>query len=241
MREACRGIAEVLDGRHRSFTHEYPCHSPQEQRWFLMTVVGLVGQVEELFVISHSNITQRKLVEQQLEILSRQDPLTGLANRRHFMDFLAAEWSRGLRSQQPVSLVIFDIDNFKAVNDRHGHVIGDVCLKAMAGLIGQSARRPGDLAVRWGGEEFILILGQTGLQEAAGMAERIVRMAAGLQASAFGPCTLSAGVSAALPGEFPAERLIQAADSALYQAKRTGKNRVVVHPGFERSAAPVPG
>lgn len=223
------GLTAVMGGQQSTFSHEYPCHSPTEKRWFLMNVVGLTGSSDELFVIIHSNITQRKLAEQQIELLSLLDPLTGLANRRHLMQFLPAEWQRNRRDQTPISLILLDIDDFKKINDQHGHVVGDECLKHIAGLVARSARRPSDLAVRWGGEEFMLVLGNTVADKALAMANELVMNAPNNLSPDRVRCTISLGVSTALPRDEKFESLIQQADAALYQAKAAGKNQVHCH------------
>ncbi|MBV5293530.1 MAG: diguanylate cyclase [Curvibacter lanceolatus] len=220
------GLAGVIHGHRQDFSYEYPCDSPDEKRWFLMNVVGLTGHSKDLFVIIHSNISQRKLAEQQVERLSLLDPLTGLANRRHFMQFLTAEWQRNRREGTPVSLILLDIDDFKHINDQHGHGVGDECLKQIASLVGRCARRPSDLAVRWGGEEFMLVLGNTSVETALTMANELLAAVRRLESPVHGHCTISIGVSSAVPTEDGFEALIQQADSALYQAKKAGKNQV---------------
>ena len=171
--EIYEGILSVIEGKCPVFKHEYPCHSPTEKRWFMMTITGLTGDQKEFFVITHSNITLRKLAEEKVESLAQLDPLTGLSNRRHFESHLEIEWHRSRREQTPISFVMVDIDHFKAINDHHGHAIGDACLNAVAQVVKNHARRATDLAVRWGGEEFILILANTNLQSALEIANQI--------------------------------------------------------------------
>lgn len=221
------GLAAVIGGHQASFSHEYPCHSPDEKRWFLMNVVGLTGYTDELFVIIHSDITQRKLAEQQVERLSLLDPLTGLANRRHLMQFLPSEWQRSRREETPISLILMDIDDFKKINDQHGHVAGDECLKQIAELVQRCARRPGDLAVRWGGEEFMLVLGHTDSDTALAIATELLLTVRRTESAKHFRRTISLGVSTARPSGDDYEDLIQQADSALYQAKKAGKNQVL--------------
>jgi len=227
VQEIYAGLAAVVNGQQLGFSYEYPCHSPNEKRWFLMNVVGLTGHAHELFVIIHSNITQRKLAEQQVELLSLRDPLTGLANRRHFMQFLPSEWQRNWRDGTPISLILLDIDDFKQINDQHGHVAGDACLQQIAQRVGQSARRPSDLAVRWGGEEFILVMGNTSAEAAMAIGHDLLRAARQVPSPGGTPCTVSIGVSSALPDTGDCDALIQQADAALYQAKKSGKDRVL--------------
>jgi diguanylate cyclase (GGDEF)-like protein len=226
--EIYEGISAVVSGQAKSFFHEYPCHSPIERRWFMMNIVGMVGYENEIFVITHSNITQRKLIEEQVELLSLIDPLTGLSNRRHFENFLLSEWHRNQREQTSISLIMIDIDYFKALNDNYGHLIGDKCLKAVASIISQFARRPSDLAVRWGGEEFILVMGNTTSESVFEIASQIRLAVEMLNSSEFGRCTVSAGVSSIIPDDEDHYRLIKEADAALYMAKESGRNKLAV-------------
>ena len=186
------------------------------------------------------DITERKNVEAQLqrsreelERLSRQDGLTGLANRRFFDDILRGEFLRSTRDRSPLALVIGDADCFKSYNDRHGHLQGDECLRRIAAQFSAVCRRPADLAARYGGEEFALVLPDTSLESAATMAEALRRAVEGLaiphEASTVGNrVTVSLGVAAFVPrhGEAP-ELLVERADRALYEAKQQGRNRCV--------------
>lgn len=172
------------------------------------------------------NKTKRKL-----EKISLTDALTGLANRRHFDLFLEQEWSRALRQNQPISMVMLDIDYFKAFNDAYGHPHGDQCLQQVAQALQQVVRRPTDLAARYGGEEFALVLPDT--QKAAAVAEacRLAIQALGIvhEFSDVAPViTISAGVCSLTPTrEMSPALLIQQADEALYKAKEAGRNQVL--------------
>ncbi|MFH1092461.1 MAG: diguanylate cyclase [Pseudomonadota bacterium] len=168
------------------------------------------------------------------QLFSRLDPLTGLANRRHFNELLETEWNRNLRHQRPVSIIMADVDFFKAYNDRYGHRAGDDCLMSIAGVLKGIARRPGDVAARYGGEEFVLLLAETDREEAAKMAENMRQSVEKLGLShkrspIQDVVTVSFGVAARSPerGSLPA-MLVQEADEALYLAKQEGRNRVVV-------------
>jgi diguanylate cyclase (GGDEF)-like protein len=168
-----------------------------------------------------------------LERMSRQDWLTELANRRYFDTFLVEEMARARRSKHEMCLALCDVDFFKAYNDRYGHQAGDECLKHVARALESACRRPADLAARYGGEEFALVLPETSLAGAAQVAESVRRAVAQLQVphdqSQIAPhVTLSVGVAGLLPGmDADPERLVAAADQALYQAKKLGRNRVV--------------
>jgi len=220
------GMVSVIEGKNSLFKHEYPCHSPTEKRWFMMTIAALKGYGNELFVITHSNITLRKLAELKVESLAQRDPLTGLSNRRHFENHLDIEWHRSRRERTPISFIMIDIDHFKSINDKYGHFIGDMCLKAVATVVGSSARRASDLAVRWGGEEFVLILANTNRQAAIEIANQIRMSVEQLKSPDFGNCTVSAGLSSAIPEGDDYGGIMKLADKALYMAKETGRNKV---------------
>jgi diguanylate cyclase (GGDEF)-like protein/PAS domain S-box-containing protein len=189
------------------------------------------------------DITARKKVEtelqrsrEELERLSRQDGLTGLANRRSFDDILRREFLRAVRERSPMAIVIGDADYFKNYNDRHGHVQGDECLRRIAAEFAAVCRRPADLAARYGGEEFALVLPDTGPEAAASIAEAlrraVERLAIPHAASEVGPhVTVSLGIACLVPrhGDSP-ELLVESADRALYAAKQQGRNRCVASP-----------
>jgi diguanylate cyclase (GGDEF)-like protein len=183
----------------------------------------LAGQAAQ----SIENVDLHHRIERQ----AVTDALTGLANRRHFEERLAAEVERARRfPDQPLALVLLDIDDFKQVNDRLGHVAGDDVLRAVARAMEQG-RRDVDLAARFGGEELALILPGAGLDGALRAAERVRTAIAALDLPLAGPdggplhVTVSLGVAAFGLGAHDAEGLLEAADAALYRAKRAGKNR----------------
>ncbi|MAF83856.1 MAG: diguanylate cyclase [Chromatiales bacterium] len=167
-----------------------------------------------------------------LERLSREDSLTGLANRRWFAQFLAQAWRTALRKKQAISILIMDIDDFKAYNDNYGHQKGDECLKLVAQAIHKSVGRASDLVSRYGGEEFVVVLGETPLEGALKIAEQIRAAVEALgivhKDAKFHPyVTLSIGVTSSLPShDTQPETVLIAADRAMYNAKHEGKNRV---------------
>lgn len=154
----------------------------------------------------------------------RTDPLTGVSNRRAMDDSLESLFALKHRYDQTFSIVIFDIDHFKKINDERGHLAGDEVLQQVARLLDDAARET-DIVTRYGGEEFVILMPQTDLRGACTFSERVrlqVHKALGL--------TLSGGVATALDGETP-ERLLERADAALYHAKTTGRNRNSLHNG----------
>lgn len=170
---------------------------------------------------------------EKLTELSSTDPLTGLFNRRHFMHSLAVEVDRTIRYEQPLSFAIFDVDHFKRLNDTYGHQTGDDVLRGFGTLL-KSAIRTTDVAGRYGGEEFCVILPQTA---SVGAEEFANRFRTALEEKTFRSqgqelrITLSGGVaSCPSPLVHSGEDLIRLADEALYRAKSSGRNRIVAAP-----------
>lgn len=166
--------------------------------------------------------------------ISVMDSLTGIANRRQFDESLSREWNRARRSRIPLSLILCDIDHFKDYNDCYGHQQGDRCLIKVAHVIQDYARRAGDVAVRYGGEEFALILPETNLDNATEIANQIRDDIAALrilhytsETSDF--ITVSFGVATVMPeaDDETSHVLVSMADKALYEAKQSGRNQVI--------------
>lgn len=179
--------------------------------------------------------SQQKLQESNLELqrLSNTDGLTGIANRRYFDQYLAAEWRRARREKDPLSLLLVDVDNFKLYNDSFGHIPGDEVLRRVAATLEAGCRRPADLVARFGGEEFALILPATTAGGARMIAEKLRRAVEALAmphapASPIGWITISGGVATVVPAEQDQpSSLVGSADLALYRAKHGGKNRIM--------------
>jgi diguanylate cyclase (GGDEF)-like protein len=167
-----------------------------------------------------------------LHKISTTDPLTGAANRRQFDDALDLEWRRALRGRTPLSLMMIDIDSFKAYNDTYGHQAGDECLRRVAAGLQSRFHRAGDLVARYGGEEFTVLLAGVDRDQAASLAESLRESveASGIEhrTSATGDkVTVSVGVATIVPArDSDSEVLVRAADEALYAAKNAGRNRV---------------
>ncbi len=209
---------------------------------------GKVGVFLELFrqkeaLIEKTRELDKRLIEleqlrrqlektnDQLRQLSAIDSLTGLLNRRRFDEILVEEWQRGARDRKSLSLLIIDIDHFKAYNDTYGHLQGDEALKKVANVLARTIRRPVDKVARYGGEEFVVILPDTeregSWQVAEKMRRAILTLAVEHSASPTDQLlTISVGIATVIPllGK-PAVNLVAQADSALYEAKEAGRNR----------------
>ncbi len=185
-------------------------------------------------------IQQARLYQQleranfELQRLATVDGLTQIANRRRFDEYLENEWQRMMREQLPLSLILCDIDCFKAYNDTYGHQAGDDCLRQIAHIIQTAAKRAIDLPARYGGEEFAVILPNTEQGGAIQVAHDIQVGIKGLKAThvhskVMSIVTVSLGVVTTIPSlEDSPEKLITAADKALYQAKAEGRDRYCV-------------
>lgn len=179
--------------------------------------------------------TQRKLIQAnaELERLAVHDGLTGLVNRRHFHQVAEADLNRAERSGRPLSVLLLDLDHFKTVNDTHGHAAGDVVLKAVADAWRDQLRAQDHLA-RLGGEEFAILLPDTTSHQAQILGERLLRVTRQLKPewnNVVLSITVSIGVASRLPGRpIDLPTLLMAGDTALYAAKREGRNRMVVAP-----------
>ncbi len=214
---------------------------------FLMVglVIGLYGlRVQvlknrrgELEKLVHRRTLDLQTANRALRELAAVDGLTRLANHRSFQSRLQAEWRRAARGARPLSLILIDIDFFKKFNDTYGHLAGDRCLKAVAHALKQLVRREGELLARFGGEEFVALLPDVGLEEATQLAEnaRLEIEALGIQhaaSSISSVVTVSAGVACQVPTpDRHPDLLFDAADRAMYQAKAEGRNRVAVQEG----------
>ncbi len=180
----------------------------------------------------YRDITEHKQNEKILEELSMTDGLTGIANRYRFDAILEREWRRTMRSQSPLSLILIDIDFFKAFNDSYGHLAGDDCLRRVAQSLRRAGKRPSDLVARYGGEEFVFLLPDTDAAGAAAVAYEIKKNMDNLSiphpySAVADHVTLSMGIATLIPakGESSSD-LVRLADDLLYKAKANGRNQV---------------
>jgi diguanylate cyclase (GGDEF)-like protein len=184
-------------------------------------------QVQESLNDSERNL---RLLNSKLHEQSLIDPLTQIANRRRFEQVLEVEWNRALRSGWPISVVMLDIDHFKSLNDRYGHLRGDECLTAVAQMLRRDLRRGGELLARYGGEEFVAVLPNVDTEgamlTAEAMRNRVHQIGIENHGSPIGRLTVSVGVCSVVPtAGLTREGLVDAADTALYRAKSAGRNR----------------
>lgn len=172
------------------------------------------------------DITQRKMAEERVRTMAITDGLTGITNRQEFSRLLEHEIERSARYHTPFSLIMYDLDHFKQVNDRFGHNAGDDVLNTVTSLVNDNIRSI-DIHGRWGGEEFMVILPQTGLDAAREVAEKLRRVIAAHRFDQIGTVTASFGVVELVPRD-NSKLLAQRVDEALYRAKSRGRNRVEV-------------
>jgi len=210
--------------------------------FYLLHLIKAELAIHHALQHARDHLTEQR---QQLEKLALEDELTGLANRRHFMAHLQNELLRAIRSRLPISLLMLDVDWFKQYNDLYGHSGGDHCLREVARVLRTGQNRAGDLAARYGGEEFCVLLPAADAKGALQVAERIraslEEHAITHAGSPLGVLTISIGVYSLFPvvggAAKAAETLLQCSDHALYQAKREGRNKVVVYGQAETSKA----
>jgi diguanylate cyclase (GGDEF)-like protein len=190
----------------------------------------LTGRLEAELALSRQELTHRAQVEAELRRWATTDSLTGMANRRHFLDLAEREMQRARRYDRPMTVAIFDVDLFKRINDGFGHAIGDDVLRAIA-TAAAGILRESDLAGRLGGEEFGVMLPETDLTGAIDLAERLRAAVAATCIQANGnplSATISIGVAALEEGDASIDALFARADAALYRAKDSGRNRIAV-------------
>ncbi len=208
------------------------------QRWRLLNQklldvehnarIQLEQKVHERTSQLRSTMQELEKANRQLEVLSLNDALTGLHNRRHMDDLLPELCAEARRTGQPLTLALLDADYFKSINDRWGHDFGDACLKHIASVLSQHVKRPRDVAIRFGGEEFALLLPGTEAKGAYDLCQRILedmeQSAVKAENGEKVTFTLSAGTATLLPGE-DTRSLFRRADEALYTAKSNGRNQ----------------
>jgi len=248
-------VRELLAGKRPTYSMEKRYFTRDHRIIWANLTVSLVRKADgspDYFISVIEDITPRKLIEKErddliaelearvrertaaLEKLSLTDPLTGIANRRCFDQCLLSEWDRAVRTWQPLSMILIDVDFFKLLNDTDGHVAADDALKAIANCLQCVTHRSTDLAARYGGDEFVLILPNTDAEGAATIAVQVqgsIRLLniANSGSGIANTITVSQGVATAFPANKGGwSSLLHDADLALYQAKEAGRDRIVI-------------
>lgn len=224
--------------RHVAAARSNP-HEVQQGEWNVRCRDGLQHMVQyrlrrlgEIYVLVLLDVTERRHLEAELRRLAAVDPLTGVFNRRRFVDEAEAAFHASQAHGGPLALLMLDIDHFKAVNDRYGHGIGDAVIRTVAKRC-QAAVRPGDVLARIGGEEFAILMPSASAAQARDVGQDLLR-AVGEQPLRVGDLVIAVGVSVGgtcLSGEDPnMDAVLSRADRALYGAKRAGRGRMVFDP-----------
>jgi diguanylate cyclase (GGDEF)-like protein/PAS domain S-box-containing protein len=199
--------------------------------WVIMNAELIDLDGERGFFVGFADLSEQKQREERLRELASTDGLTGVLNRRRFLELAQAELERSRRYGHPLTLALLDADHFKQLNDRHGHIVGDDALRHICRVARGSLRRV-DLLGRYGGEEFVILLPETDEPAAGHVLERVCRAIEAEPVSALGrpvPLTVSIGCATSKAGE-SLDTLLHRADTALYDAKRGGRNRVSQRP-----------
>ena len=241
-----RELGLVPPGTHadiRALIYQPP--ALRDLRWLLwvlggaaLTLAIAIGIAQRFYRLSErlrDQLKENQRLEDELRAQSITDPLTGLYNRRHFDVVCAAEWERARRDHRPLAVLFIDVDHFKSYNDRHGHRAGDDVLASVGKALADSLQRPGDLAARYGGDEFVVLLPDTDTDGALDVARRIRAAIDGLgirhDASPRGRVTPSIGVAHLVPAAGnTSQELLERADKALYSAKFAGRDRIMAGP-----------
>ena len=223
---ALAGIAAVASGEATRFQLPQPFFSNRDQRWFGMTVAAM-QDVQQRLVVSHEDVTALKLAELASLALANSDALTGALSRRKFLNLAEQELARASRYQLPLMVLMMDLDNFKQINDHHGHAAGDLVLQGFVKTV-SDVLRESDLIGRLGGEEFAVLLPNTSSEGGTALAQRIVESVRTSPIEVAGQSiayTVSIG-GGCLSGETTFAALLSLADAALYRAKRAGRDRL---------------
>jgi diguanylate cyclase (GGDEF)-like protein len=226
-----QGLQSILTGKADCFNFEYPCHTSSVKKWFMMQAIPLQADEDIVkgIVIRHVDITKQKLLELQLKEFAQKDALTSLFNRRYFETQLTKEANLARQHGTYLSLLYIDTDNFKEINDAHGHHVGDQVLKELANQI-MEVIKSSDTAARIGGDEFAILLPNTNQLELARLANRLNEA---IQQLKIQEQNLLIDVTVSIGGksfvdDFPIDMMGKCADKALYLAKDKGKNQVVI-------------
>lgn len=199
---------------------------PYSQWAFRGIEIGMLLEMSLLSISLGFNFKMAQKARESAESNARLDPLTNLYNRRAFSDLVYPLWKLGIRNKTPMAIILIDLDWFKRINDQYGHMIGDEVLESVGKQLKQRLR-DSDIPLRWGGEEFLIFLPNTGTDAALNIAENLREYFDSNNITQTYKVTLSIGVVSALPNNIELDKLVGLADKALYKAKRQGRNCVV--------------
>lgn len=242
-RAMLRSLRSLLAGSDERFAIDYACHSPGTRRWFQAKLTAFVVEGERYVSVVHENITARMLAQEERILAherlqaslerererARTDHLTGLSTREHFFDVAGKLASSARRYDTPLSVVMIDIDDFKALNDARGHQFGDMILQCVSRIL-REQMRAADVVARYGGDELIAALPHTPLAAAGEAAEKVRDSVKLCVRGGEAGVTVSVGVAEMSNMGETFEDAIRRADEALYAAKREGRNRVWLAP-----------
>ena len=227
------GLRKVMLDGAPIFNYEYPCHSPEQERWFQVCIKPFQSDKQPYYVLTHHNITQRKLAERKVALLATLDGLTNIANRRKFKEFFEQQWAIHSRLEKPLSLLMIDIDHFKQINDNYGHAFGDECLRRLASLLRKRIKRPYDICARYGGEEFVILLGHSDLDAATTVGNSLLSCVNRLVSFPDEPVapikqlSVSIGAVSVYPDpSISPQQVMEYADGLMYQSKHNGRNQL---------------
>ncbi len=227
------GIQDILGGSSEYLECEYPCHSPEELRWFIVSVKPMYFGQTQYLIICHHDITRRKLAEDEVSRLASTDFLTGALTRTKFDEVVGLLWKRSCEESSKLCIAMIDLDDFKKVNDNFGHIFGDECLRHVGSLIQAQLPNCEDIYfARFGGEEFILIstLPFKIMNNVMSKIRKTISSTKVFSETIASPpkLTVSAGLVELKPSnDENLNKAISVADGFLYQAKKEGKNRII--------------
>ncbi len=222
-------VKAIQDGEERSVDDVVVRHEHGQEIVLWIRAVPLANETKKVVALMavFQDITKLKETEDRLNRLSQYDELTQLPNRRGYEGQAKREFDRAKHSGAPLSVLMIDLDHFKQINDRYGHLFGDAALKELAATV-RAKIRPTDLVCRWGGEEFAILASGSSLEDAKALGDRVRQAVFDKPIQALGirhRCSISVGV-AALKSEASLEELMKRADAQLYEAKHVGRNCV---------------
>ncbi len=235
--EVCKRLKRDPQTKHIPIIFVTAKSEEQDEEYGLK--LGAVDYITKPFsiAITKARIHNHMRLKKQADLLESQsliDPLTQIPNRRQLNEKLELEWKRAAREKTELSVLMIDVDHFKEYNDYYGHGTGDICLEAIATALSGGIARPSDMVARFGGEEFVVILPETDLQAAQQLAEKLRENVVALSLrhrpspiEAYVTVSIGGATTLACPHKNGVKMLLDAADKMLYQAKQTGRNRVI--------------